>query len=474
MNTNLPLNISSAPGPKNEHSQSALMRWLKLWFGLHAPVGQRAYALTGFSLMIFKYGVDASVIHAVTGKFFSPLAYLNPLISMRTAAIDPAPSWLMAAMAAWTLPFMWVGVSMSVRRAIDAGRSAWLGTLFLVPLINYVTMLILCFLPTRVTDDWPLAEYEIDTREKVRSALLGIACGIAIVGGMTGFGVYVLGEYGVALFFGTPFLVGLMSAYLYNHGHPHSYSSTLAVSAMSIVLSAGGLLLFALEGVICILMALPIAVVAALLGSLVGRAIAVHRASPPAWQALMPLMILPLLAGVETKIAPKPLFEVFSAIEIDAPPEKVWPHVIGFSDLPEPEAWFFRAGIAYPQRARLVGQGVGAMRYCEFSTGPFVEPITVWDAPHRLAFDVTAQPPTMHELSPYRYVHPPHLDGALRSRHGEFRLVALPNNHTRLEGRTWYEFEMYPQTYWTLWSDELIHRIHLRVLRHIKQLSESS
>ncbi len=31
---------------------------------------------------------------------------------------------------------------------------------------------------------------------------------------------------------------------------------------------------------------------------------------------------------------------------------------------------------------------------------------------------------------------------------------------------------MYPQDYWTLWSDACIHRIHQRVLRHIKSLSE--
>ena len=95
-------------------------------------------------------------------------------------------------------------------------------------------------------------------------------------------------------------------------------------------------------------------------------------------------------------------------------------------------------------------------------------------APHHLAFDVTAQPPTMYEWSPYQNIHPPHLDGALRSHRGEFRLIALSGQRTRLEGRTWYEFEVYPQAYWTLWSDTLIHRIHERVLRHIKQLSEES
>ena len=63
-------------------------------------------------------------------------------------------------------------------------------------------------------------------------------------------------------------------------------------------------------------------------------------------------------------------------------------------------------------------------------------------------------------------MHPPHLDGALQSSHGEFLLVPLPDGRTRLEGRTCYRLQMFPQSYWTLWSDLLIHRIHERVLVH--------
>ncbi len=79
----------------------------------------------------------------------------------------------------------------------------------------------------------------------------------------------------------------------------------------------------------------------------------------------------------------------------------------------------------------------------------------------------------MLELSPYRHVHPPHLEHqTLRSLRGEFRLIALSDGRTRLEGRTWYEFQMFPQSYWTLWSDTIIQRIHLRVMRQVKRLSE--
>jgi len=146
--------------------------------------------------------------------------------------------------------------------------------------------------------------------------------------------------------------------------------------------------------------------------------------------------------------------------------------VVSFSDLPEPREWFFRAGLAYPSRARILGTGPGAVRYCEFSTGPFVEPIEVWDEPRLLRFRVTESPAPMHELSLYRDLQPKHLHGYLVSKQGEFRLTPLPGNRTLLEGTTWYQHGLWPAQYWTWWSDAIIHRIHLRVLSHIRTLAE--
>jgi hypothetical protein len=241
---------------------------------------------------------------------------------------------------------------------------------------------------------------------------------------------------------------------------------------LALVLIAGALLLFALEGVLCIAMAFPLASVLAVIGAMLGRGVAQsHRLRPT--HALTLLLALPLLMGVEAAGPGAPVREVVTSIEIAASPEVVWPHVIGFSELPAPHQLVFALGIAYPMRARIEGAGVGAIRYCEFSTGPFVEPITAWDPPRRLAFDVASQPEPMHETSPYRRVNAPHLVDGLRSRRGEFRLVPLPGGRTRLEGSTWYSVEMAPQMYWGPISDRLIHAIHERVLAHVADLAEA-
>ncbi len=449
----------------------------RLWFGLREPVSQVAYAATGFGLMLTKYLVEAVAIYIFTFKSYMPWDFINPLMSFRQKYFAaPAPEWLAWAFVLWSLPFLWIAVSMSVRRAVDAGKNAWLGLWIFVPIINLVMMIYFSLLPTDSQRRSDLSEDPVYREpliaHQLSSALSGIAASALICITMVSLCVYLIQDYGAALFMGTPIVMGATSAYIYNRPYTRSVFSSIMVAELSIFLSGLILLLFAFEGIICLVMLLPIAGVMAILGALIGVMIATLQPQRT-MTLLIPLSLLPVLAGAENAIRDLPEYEVLTTIEIEAPPQRVWPNVVGFSDLDDPPSWYFQLGIAYPKRATIVGSGVGAVRHCEFSTGAFVEPITLWDQPKRLAFDVQSQPPPMHELSPYRHVHPPHLDGYLRCKRGEFRLIDIGNGRTRLEGRTWYQYEIFPQSYWTLWTDMLIHRIHQRVLSHIKKLSES-
>ena len=233
----------------------------------------------------------------------------------------------------------------------------------------------------------------------------------------------------------------------------------------------------AFEGLICIVMMLPLAVPVVMLGALVGYLIVEYGPQRPAdlgKVALVLLALLPTMVGAEHLATPEPsLFTCETSVVVDAPPGDVWRHVVRFSDLDPPDDWLFRAGVAYPIRARIEGAGVGAVRRCEFSTGAFVEPIEVWDEPRLLRFAVTSNPAPMREWNPLFEVHPPHLDGFLVAKRGQFLLTPLPGGRTLLSGSTLYQHGLWPAWYWRLWSDPIIHRIHDRVLRHIKTLAES-
>src|SRR5581483_7237319 len=276
------------------------------------------------------------------------------------------------------------------------------------------------------------------------------------------------GVYGWTLFAVLPVVVGGLAA-LVTRPYRAAEAATIGMSAVGIPTCA----LFALgaEGLICIMRTLPLALPLDALGAwLVYKS----EASVAATRGGIAMLLL-LSPGslVWDNTARPPVFEVRSEITIDAPPEQVWKHVVTFSGLPPQQEWYFRAGVAYPIRARIEGTGPGAVRYCEFSTGPFVEPIETWDEPRLLRFRVTANPEPMHEWSPYTRLTPKHLQGYLVSKQGQFRLTRLAGNRTLLEGTTWYQHGLWPAQYWRWWSDAIIHRIHMRVPNHIRDLAEA-
>jgi uncharacterized membrane protein YhaH (DUF805 family) len=444
-------------------------RWLRLWFSFREPVDRRTYVLHGAALMLFKYGVDVAVVWAFAHRLWTPLTYLNPVWVLRAQLLRDAPPWLGPALVMWTLPFLWIGVSMTLRRAVDAGESPWVCLLFFVPLVNYGVMLLLSLLPSRVVRVGPAAPRDtVDPR--FRAGLLGVAAALAITIPTVLIGVYLRRMYSAGLFLGTPFTIGYISAYVFNARGAQSERHTMQVALLAVALAGGAMLVFALEGAVCIAMAFPIAALLALPGAILGRAVALRGVGPPA-RAGLATLLAPLVVLASPRQA-APSHEVVTAVDIDAPPAVVWRHVVTFPAMPPPREWLFRAGVAAPLRARIEGTGVGATRYCDFTTGTFVEPITVWEENQRLGFDITAQAPPMREWSPYREVNPPHLAGYFRATQGEFRLLALPGNRTRLEGRTRYVVDMFPQTYWTLPAGRLVATIHARVLRHIKAVAE--
>jgi len=444
-------------------------RWLRLWFSFREPVDRRAYLQSGAALMLLKYAVDASVVWAFAGRWWTPLGYLDPVWTLRQQVLRDAPGWVAPALVVWTLPFLWIGVSLTLRRAVDAGRSPWWCLLFFVPLVNYATMLWLATQPSR-PGTTGAAPSSGDARLRLRAGLMGVGAALAIAMPTVLIGVYLRRQYSAGLFLGTPFSIGYVSAYVFNARQAQSSRHTLQVAFLAVTLAGGAMLVFALEGAVCIAMALPLAALVALPGAVLGRAV-VLRSVAPLPRASLGALLAPLLVLTTPRQTP-PRHDVVTAIDIEAPPAVVWRRVVSFPDLAEPDEWIFRVGVAAPRRARIEGIGVGATRYCDFTTGSFIEPITAWEENRRLAFDVITQAPPMREWSPYAKVNPPHLDGYFRATQGEFRLIPLPGNRTRLEGRTRYVVDMFPQSYWTLPAGRLIAAIHWRVLRHIKAVAE--
>ena len=370
-------------------------------------------------------------------------------------------------------------IVLGVRRARDAGWNPWTSALMALPVVRLFVFTALAVVPSeRHTDalDLPKSTWldRIIPRSRKGSAVAAILLTVALVLPLGFLNVRWLEAYGLALFIGLPFLLGALSVYLFNYHTAHSLNRSIGVAMLAVTFTFLLILVLALEGLMCLAMAAPIAYGIAFTGALIGHALSrnIHSRAPA--MTLLVFLTPALMAFEAANNGREPLFKVVSSVRVNAPAQAVWNELIAFSRMEAPDELLFRAGISYPVEARIVGTGVGACRYCQFNTGPFVEPITTWDEPNLLAFDVADDPPPLTELSFYDHIDAPHVDGFFRSRRGQFKLTEEPDGRILLEGTTWYTHDIWPAWYWRLWSDAILHRIHGRVLEHIRLKSERS
>jgi uncharacterized membrane protein YhaH (DUF805 family) len=468
-------------------------------------VDRGPYFAAGAVLLVVKILADWSVSRLVFGRSWSPAEYVAPGSSVAMLFSGANERAFYLTMLAIALPFIFLGISLTAMRLRSIGLSAGWTLLFFAPGINLAFFVLLITTPrrreippgtvaglnvaSRAAHDGtlPVLSYAgnsgrepwfdrilpVDPRA---ARALAIFVPVPIATGATFVSIHWFSNYGWGVFVGVPFAIGLMSSVLYAARAPRGLRGCIGIACLSLTAYGVTLLLIAFEGAACLIMAAPLAYPLTILGAAVGASMAGVRPTRLADARrvlLLMLLFLPLFTGAERLTQPQaPIFAVATSVEIQATPARVWANVIGFGEIPPPSDWIFRTGIAYPVRANITGHGVGAIRCCVFSTGPFVEPIRVWNEPNLLKFDVVFNPAPMKEWSPWNDVHPPHLENFLVSQGGQFRLVELPAGRTRLEGTTWYQHHMWPAAYWRLWSDFIIHRIHLRVLNHVKMLSE--
>jgi len=440
-------------------------------------VGRTRYLISGLLLLAIKHNLDR-LVAALYGYPWRILNYWVSDIPTGIANISRREASFYALLIVIALPFIWIGTVLTLRRLRDANLPLWLVPLFFLPFFNLAFFIILVAIPSEAPSDHEQLSSRFARwipKGEFGSAALGVlvTAGLSVL--ITTLSANGLGSYGWGLFVGIPFFLGLNSVLIYGYHQPRSLGRCLLVALLSTALVGISLFAVAIEGLICLIMALPLAIVLALFGGFIGFVLQQRRSFSNQSLRVVSVgfLLMPGLTLLEYSIGEtSPVYAVKTSVVIEANAQTVWSNVVSFAQLPPPTETIFKTGIAYPIRADIAGHGVGAVRHCVFSTGEFVEPITVWDEPRLLSFSVSGQPPAMEEVSIYSDLHPPHVEHYLISNRGQFELKSLPDGTTLLEGTTWYQNRFWPGVYWHLWSDAIIHRIHKRVLVHIKNLSE--
>ena len=517
----------------------------------------------GLSLTGLKYAGEFVLYYLFSGRYLTPLQFLNPILGFRYQktefAVNPMftsdlnyMNFFLLLVVLWSLPFIWIGFGMSFRRAQHAGQSPYLSFLFFIPALNCLMMLALSCL----SKSTKRPKFFQKINKKTIISLVGVFVGpafvwvivlrvlciaivlcafvsgfmlwkevfskgfpnlnvpkwlpmIIVIGaiiisvyllkkvlqkatalpllkpafisfiiilfalsgvGLTLFYVNMLEKYTNSFFLLFPFIGGFIQAFFMARKTDMTQKNIYISVTMTVVLLHLFLLIFALEGVFCLTTSFILLCPLFLAGCFFGLAAERLFTEKPPLSLYLLFVLLPLMEA--PRLVPYQDI-VISSMEIKAEPEQIWPNLINCAeDLPPVQDWIFKAGAAYPVRSSTRGVGVGATRHCEFSTGSLIQSVTVWQEPYHLAFHVEKQIDIMKELSFYDHVHAPHLKGYFRAVKGDFKLTKTDTGTTLLERRTWYEMDMRPSWYWGIYSHWLIHKVHLRVLKHIKQVSE--
>lgn len=217
---------------------------------------------------------------------------------------------------------------------------------------------------------------------------------------------------------------------------------------------------FMKEGVFCLVIVLPLLIAFIWLGVWIGEVI-IHRRNRNLKISVFGFLFILFILDINADHYY--VKRVSDKIIIQAPPERIWKHVVAFEPITEkPDFWMFRIGMPQPMQTTVSGYFQGADRKCIFNDSiVFDEKMTVFRPNEDLTFDIVRQP------------EDPEIIGHIETKRGQFLLKDNCNGTTTLIGNSWYKLNVFPAWYYDLWAQSIVRNVHLRVMKHIKKISEA-
>lgn len=204
-------------------------------------------------------------------------------------------------------------------------------------------------------------------------------------------------DYGGAFFILFPLAVG------FSIGTHNSRERGLISLVLALIIFFGFLLVSALEGLVCVAMALPIFLLSMLIGYGVQRAVRKRkrRQDKPLEPAdhfipkdriissVLPLALLLVASPVEQLLLPEPdVVEIETSVLLPYAADLVFDQVKSMDKLDAEKPLGIWLGLPSPYRCVLAADSVGARRHCLFTNGEIVAEITRYEHGEVLEMDV--------------------------------------------------------------------------------------
>ena len=172
----------------------------------------------------------------------------------------------------------------------------------------------------------------------------------------------------------------------------HSKEKKVFLSMIvGILVFMGFLLILGFEGMVCVLMALPLFLIMVGIGYLVQYKIVKRppRENKDILISFTPLLILLLLTPIERMIVPEPeVVSIVNTAYLAFPPEAVFDAVKQMDQLTAEKPIGLKIGLPSPYKCELYADTIGAQRHCFFKKGKIIAEITEYERGEILKMDV--------------------------------------------------------------------------------------
>jgi hypothetical protein len=192
-------------------------------------------------------------------------------------------------------------------------------------------------------------------------------------------------DYGYSFFIFFPISLGFAMGTLEKKNRQMGYAG------IGLVLFLGFLVGNGWEGMICVLMAMPLFLIFLWIGIFAQRRIMKKEAedSQKLMFTLAPLLILLLANTIERMVTSEPqLITIETAVELDYTPDQVFDQVKAMDKLDAEEPLGLWLGLPTPYKCELEADSVGAKRICHFSNGNIIAQVTEFKKGEILKMDV--------------------------------------------------------------------------------------
>src|ERR1700730_1564068 len=130
------------------------MKFTDLWSS-EGTIDRGPYALVGLIGFAIKHNLDRIVATLVFHRRWGLFDYWIPFgRAVRITSLDRSDRIFLVSMLALSLPFIWVGVVLTMRRLRAISLPAWLVVLFFAPYLNLLFFIILCIYPSQKPEDF--------------------------------------------------------------------------------------------------------------------------------------------------------------------------------------------------------------------------------------------------------------------------------------------------------------------------------